>query len=84
MFFILITEHRDKCYWTGGVRQNGGNGHDRFVWLDGEPFSDNWANWAIYQPNNLNGNQDCIILNRKLAWNDRRCDLACYVICELL
>ena len=82
---MLIIEHRDKCYWTGGVRQNDGNGDDSFVWLDGQPFSDNWANWENNQPNNVNDNQDCITLNiNTLTWNDRRCTLACYIICELL
>jgi len=51
-----------------------------FAWGTGEPLS--YTNWAHYQPNNENGNQDCVLLCND-GWNDTQCGVAYEFIMEI-
>ncbi|KAH3718279.1 hypothetical protein DPMN_061081 [Dreissena polymorpha] len=44
-----------------------------------------YNNWASGQPNNANGDQECVIANRKYqwAWDDRLCTDIYFIVCEL-
>ena len=69
----------DCCtYWIGAtdVTVNG-----TFLWT-----SDNstlgFVNWRSGEPNDSNGNEDCLLLCRDKRWNDYNCDRSLPYICE--
>lgn len=64
--------------WIGGNdRENEGH----FVWSrDGNPIT--FTNWDSGNPDNYNGNEDCIEMRRDGIWNDRRCDHRTLFVCE--
>lgn len=41
-----------------------------FAWTNGESLD--YTNWAVNQPNNYNGNQDCVVMCSD-GWNDEYC-----------
>ncbi len=51
-----------------------------FQWANGEALD--YTNWASYQPNNDNGNQDCVVLCPD-GWNDSHCEIAYEFIMEI-
>ena len=69
-----------KCcdYWIGG---NDLAVEEMFTWT-----SDNstlgFVNWRSRQPDDWEGNEDCISLCRDKRWNDYNCDRSLPYICE--
>jgi len=51
-----------------------------FTWNNGEPLG--YTNWSSNQPNNENGNQDCVLLCSN-GWNDTQCEVAYEFIMEI-
>lgn len=78
----LKAKLKSRLVWLGAKRELTTN-HPSFhrsrsnvwKWVDGEPVN-NFL-WAEDQPNNYNGQQNCIVLDggRKWLWNDVTCDL---------
>jgi hypothetical protein len=58
-----------------------------YTWTDGSPFDFSW--WNEGEPNNLDGNEDCVHLRSDGTWNDDDCegegeeDDQKYYICRL-
>lgn len=79
----IKTKLRSKLVWLGAQRQvtshHGPSFHRSrasvWSWVNGEPVES--FLWADDQPNNYNGQQNCIVLDggRKWLWNDVTCDL---------
>jgi len=68
-----------RFVWLGGKRNSG----NLFSWTEGPlagiVFQDNatqYSNWVIGEPNNANGNENCVVQNlRELSgWNDVNCE----------
>ena len=53
-----------------------------FAWEDGSATT--YTNWAEGEPNNVDGDEDCAVLNRftDQTWNDEKCSDSFYYICE--
>jgi hypothetical protein len=51
-------------------------------WIDETPFS--YANWAIDEPNDDNGTEDCVEIDaaKDFRWNDNDCGNARAYVCE--
>lgn len=49
-----------------------------FLWSDGDSFS--FSKWQIGQPNNYNGNQDCVCTSYR--WNDKECNNTYTFYCQ--
>ncbi|XP_077497502.1 P-selectin-like [Amblyomma americanum] len=67
---------KSKLVWMGAQRRTGiGAGKRGWFWVSGEPVRD--FLWAEDQPNNYNGQQNCVVIDggRKWRWNDVTCDL---------
>jgi len=70
-------------YWIGA---NDMDVEGTFVWITGEPFT--WVNganppWAGVEPNNANGNENCVILRgSENDFNDFGCGAQVPRICE--
>ncbi|XP_052695027.1 versican core protein-like [Crassostrea angulata] len=81
---IIVPNLPDDCsiwgctVWIGGNdRENEGH----FVWSrDGNPTT--FTNWDSGNPDNYNGNEDCIEMRHDGIWNDRRCDHRTLFVCE--
>ena len=54
----FVTDDRNFI-WLGGHEENDVEG--AWVWTDGAPFSC-YTDWRQGQPDNLNGNEDCLCL----------------------
>ena len=55
----------------------------QFVWSDGTPFNSSVYNdWGDGEPNNDDGNEDCVELDYTGRWNDIPCSGTHYYICE--
>jgi hypothetical protein len=50
-----------------------------FVNRDGSPFDYNAFNVGSNEPNDLNGNEDCVQMGVSLFWNDRWKDHPCFI-----
>ena len=53
----------------------------KFAWGDGTPLEGNYNAWKNGEPNNHDGNEDCVQMYAKEAdlasfWNDIRCDFS--------
>ncbi|CAB3254834.1 unnamed protein product [Arctia plantaginis] len=53
-----------------------------FETIDGIPVSDVYNNWGPGEPNDANGNEDCVILRRDGTLNDDRCFAKYPFICK--
>uniref|UniRef100_A0A8W8KUS7 Neurocan core protein n=1 Tax=Magallana gigas TaxID=29159 RepID=A0A8W8KUS7_MAGGI len=64
--------------WTGGNKKG-----DDWYWGHGERIS-SFTNWDSNEPNNKNGNENCLELksNSSWTWNDSPCDRKNPFICE--
>ena len=56
------------------------NYEGNFQWVNGEPLG--YTDWASYQPNNDNGNQDCAVICSD-GWYDSHCEIAYEFIVEI-
>ncbi|KAK3767642.1 hypothetical protein RRG08_004239 [Elysia crispata] len=75
--------HTDDEFWIG---LNDRKNENHFKWLDGtQTISKNY--WADRQPDDNDGNEDCVVLlNAKsniAKWNDLTCSEYCKFICEV-
>lgn len=41
-----------------------------------------YTNWSVGEPNNLEGLEHCVALNKNQIWNDCGCWIELYFICE--
>lgn len=66
--------------WTGGARST--ESQFIFIWSTiGNVIT--FTQWSWTNPNNMNGNQDCIeMFAASGEWNDRSCDYNTNFICE--
>uniref|UniRef100_A0A7M6DLQ4 Uncharacterized protein n=1 Tax=Clytia hemisphaerica TaxID=252671 RepID=A0A7M6DLQ4_9CNID len=64
-----------RIAWYGGEKRNG-----VFIWSDGTSFTKTF--WKSGEPNNLNGNENCLLTNDG-AWNDEDCSVTKYYVCKL-
>ena len=62
--------------WLGATRGPGGV----FEWLTGAPLA--FTAFARNQPDNVNGAENCLVMNRFDAWADIDCSLSRRFICE--
>uniref|UniRef100_A0A147BFW2 Putative eel-fucolectin tachylectin-4 pentaxrin-1 domain protein n=1 Tax=Ixodes ricinus TaxID=34613 RepID=A0A147BFW2_IXORI len=67
---------KSKLVWMGAQRRTGiGLNKRGWYWVNGDPVRE--FLWAEDQPNNYNGQQNCVVIDggRKWRWNDVTCDL---------
>merc|ERR1711974_394150 len=71
-FLNTIDPARKKFFWLG---LNDRETENTFLWRDGSSTS--YRNWRRNQPDNANGNEDCVDIdaNTKRTWNDIKCDI---------
>jgi len=62
--------------WLGASRASDGN----FQWLSGGALS--FSAFGNGQPNDMNGDEDCLAFTRFDAWNDLTCSLQRRFVCE--
>nr|XP_034991462.1 C-type lectin-like [Zootoca vivipara] len=77
---ISSKQKREYNVWIGLYDRN--EKRD-WKWIDDSVF--NYNNWNRLQPNNYDGRQYCVVLQRItgfLKWNDRRCDSLNTYICK--
>lgn len=65
---LLETPFSAESAWIGLHRSKPNSG----IWLGTDGKQSVFFDWAEYQPNNLNGTQDCVQM-LKLHWNDFQC-----------
>ncbi|XP_078315448.1 uncharacterized protein LOC111102651 [Crassostrea virginica] len=81
-----MTYAADFGIWIGG---NDVNTEYSFVWIGSSaPVPFNYTKWHQGQPNNMNGDQDCVMLQYKTAngdyeWGDVGCEEKHSFICEM-
>ncbi|XP_048771111.2 uncharacterized protein LOC125677178 [Ostrea edulis] len=81
-----MTYAADFGIWLGG---NDIDTEHTFVWIGNEnPVPFNFTNWHQGQPNNMNGDQDCVMLQYKTSsfdyeWGDVGCQERHSFICEM-
>ena len=51
-----------------------------YVWLDGLPLV--YSRWALGEPNNFNGKENCAVLYDDSDWNDAACLMLRGFLCE--
>jgi hypothetical protein len=49
-------------------------------WYSGLPVS--YTDWAVGQPNDPSGNEDCVVIDRQRTWSDTSCFTFASFICE--
>lgn len=90
--FLVDTINSDASYTTVGHQGWYTSGSDErdeghFVWTDtGYPYSVNYANWHMGQPNNVGNVQNCLLLQYsdvKYEWGDVNCHDKHPFICEM-
>ncbi|KAI8488557.1 hypothetical protein Bbelb_335860 [Branchiostoma belcheri] len=81
-FLISLYEsvRKDLGFWIG-LHDRRGEG--RFKWVDGSALGP-YNSWAAGEPDNANGDQDCVLSFRspKYKWRDHYCHLRLYFICQ--
>ncbi|XP_066278725.1 alpha-N-acetylgalactosamine-specific lectin-like isoform X2 [Branchiostoma lanceolatum] len=74
--------HFNANFWFGLHDQRT---EGSFDWVDGFALG-KYNSWAPGQPNNLDGNQDCVrystFSSRKPNWDDAACNWSFYFICQ--
>ena len=83
---VLPTD-KEENYWIG--LSDSDNEND-WKWTDGTRLdSDGYKNWRGPEPDNQNGNEDCVIIVRQSTdpyhygkWSDNSCSLENKYICE--
>lgn len=68
----------DPLSWKGVM----GNDVNSWRWsATGKTNLNGYQNWAPGQPNNVNGNQSCVVMNSDGKWNDQACDYLTSFVC---
>lgn len=85
--FKFVIYHLELCYdsttysccdtWVGASDQVK---EEVFQWTNKENVV--FTNWKPYEPNDANGNEDCVSLCRDGQWNDNICNKTFNIICE--
>ena len=65
-------------YWIGG---NDFDEEGTFIWTSDNTTLD-FVNWNTGEPNNSNGNQDCVSICQNKHWRDRYCHDVLSYICK--
>ncbi|XP_073341599.1 CD209 antigen-like protein C [Pagrus major] len=83
LVIITTREELDFVKKAFGITWIGLSRHeDRWKWVDGT-FLDGDGFWQDGEPNNSDGNEDCVEVSRKAsAWNDVPCDRKFSWVCE--
>ena len=77
---LLTNRIIDGEFWIGG---NDRDQENEFFWIDGTPVE--VPPWAAGEPNNDNGNEDCIVFNSGTGlWRTDPCDNSHDALCERL
>jgi hypothetical protein len=68
-----------NLYWMG---YNDVAVEGTFVWDNGDTST--FTNWCSSEPNNVNGNEDCLVQNHaeRICWNDVDCSRLYQIVCE--
>lgn len=76
IFFVFL------CFCVIGLFDRATEGEYRWVTCDA---LDSWANdnWAAGQPNDLQGDQDCVQMLGSGMWNDLECSAESFYVCEV-
>ena len=82
----FMTYSPSTTYWIG---LNDLEDEGVFKWSDGSSFN-NYNNWFMDNPDNFEGNEDCVTINTGLIgpygrfadWNDVNCDYTFNFICK--
>ncbi|KAK1890689.1 Hepatic lectin [Dissostichus eleginoides] len=69
--------HRNNRCWIGLLRDT--TNQVEWNWYDGDEST--LREWKSGQPNDLDGNQDCVSLVTVLEWNDEKCDEQLSFVC---
>ena len=70
-----ITSLIEEDIWIG-LHYNDGE----FRWRSGASIE--YSNWGKNEPNNENGNEECVELLHSTEWNDNKCENERSFICE--
>lgn len=76
----LCQQSNWRCLmWIGGTRRT----KSEFIWSkSGKEIIS--TRWSQGEPNNFNGNEDCIEMNAATGrWNDRQCQNGAFFMCEM-
>ncbi|KAJ8298068.1 hypothetical protein KUTeg_024599 [Tegillarca granosa] len=78
-----LTQTSAFGYWTGG---NDEASEGRWMWTgNGNPVPLNYTDWHVGQPNNVGGDQDCLLIqyyDDHFKWGDVSCTETHPFICE--
>lgn len=79
-YLILLILECVEAFWIGGT--NLGN-EPHFYWM-GEKKSMIYTDWLEHQPDNWQGNENCIEIWTAMGskWNDRVCTTLSNFVCE--
>ena len=75
----LIGKFGDAYSWIGATDSEE---EGKFRWVDGSSVA--FSNWNTGEPNNSNGNEDCVHIygGHRNKWNDKNCAHRLPFICE--
>ncbi|ESO94148.1 hypothetical protein LOTGIDRAFT_161348 [Lottia gigantea] len=80
--FITDNINQNGKYWIGLIDMDTENA---FTWIDTETDY-NYTNWIQGQPDNFNGQENCVSVigksNNEGKWNDDQCNKKLYFICQ--
>ena len=68
----------NKVRWVGGRRKQRDN---TFVWSDCSSWGYN-RGWGTGEPNDVNGNEDCVLYNVDQTWYDTTCATPFKFVCS--
>ncbi|KAI8493962.1 hypothetical protein Bbelb_283090 [Branchiostoma belcheri] len=83
LIFLHNSVRNDQVFWFGlhDQREEG-----KFEWMDGSALGP-YSSWGQGRPDNLEGNQDCVIYSKfefdKDKWNDEECHDTFRFICQV-
>ena len=77
--FIFSTFSNIDELWIG---LNDKNRENTFKWTNSDPVI--FTKWGSDEPNNLNGDEDCVHMRFNGLWNDNKCDnLLFFYVCQI-
>ena len=68
-----------KRTWIGLHRDP--KNKSRWLWVDGSYVT--YTNWYNGEPNDNNGEEDCVEMSSTGKWNDQNCNDSVSYICEI-